>query len=101
MFKFIKKLLGVGTKPTTPAPQAPYKLEPPADKVLITRIAVPESNAKLPVAESKPRRAKNTKGQFVGDNPNTPQNEAWVDGKAPAKKTKPKTSKPKTAKPKK
>ena len=38
--------------------------------------------------ETKPRRARNSRGKFVGDDPATaPVNEAWVDGVAPAKKT--------------
>lgn len=74
MFKFIKNLLGFGAKETVQE-----ILTPP---VLITRIAVPESNV-------KPQRAKNTKGQFVADDPSTPDvNEAWKGGKAPAKKAK-------------
>ena len=34
----------------------------------------------------KPKRAKNKKGKFVADDPATPENEAWVDGKAPVRK---------------
>ena len=34
----------------------------------------------------KPKRARNSKGQFVGDNKSTKgKNEAWVGGKAPKK----------------
>ena len=34
-----------------------------------------------------PKRARNKKGQLKGDDPSTPNvNEAWVGGKAPAKK---------------
>ena len=37
--------------------------------------------------EVTPQRAKDAKGQFVADDPSTPNvNEAWKDGKAPAKK---------------
>lgn len=40
----------------------------------------------------KPKRARNSKGHFIADDPSTPKvNEAWVDGKAP--KTKPKKKK--------
>jgi len=34
---------------------------------------------------SKPKRVRK-KGKFVGDDPSTPQNEAWEGGKAPKKK---------------
>lgn len=44
------------------------------------------------VTESKPKRSK-LRGKFVADNPATPENEAWVGGKAPPKK--PRTSKTK------
>ena len=37
-----------------------------------------------------PKRARN-KGKFVADDPKTPQNEAWVGGKAPKKKATKKT----------
>ena len=39
--------------------------------------------------EEKPKRARNKKGQLVGDNPDTPDiNEAYEGGKAPKKKAK-------------
>ena len=39
--------------------------------------------------EDKPKRARNKKGQLVGDNPDTPDiNEAYADGKTPKKKAK-------------
>ena len=39
--------------------------------------------------EDKPKRARNKKGQLVGDNPDTPDvNEAYEGGKAPSKKKK-------------
>ena len=42
------------------------------------------------------KRARNKKGQLIGDDPNTPDvNEAWEGGKAPKKKT---TAKKKTTK---
>jgi hypothetical protein len=47
------------------------------------------------------KRARNDKGQLVGDDPDTPDvNEAWEGGKAPTKKTtvKKKTTKKKTTK---
>lgn len=44
------------------------------------------------------KRARNNKGQLVGDDPSTPDvNEAWEGGKAPKKTTK-KTTKKKTTK---
>ena len=47
------------------------------------------------------KRARNKKGQLIGDDPNTPDvNEAWEGGKAPKKKTtaKKKTTKKRTTK---
>jgi len=47
------------------------------------------------------KRARNDKGQLIGDDPNTPDvNEAWEGGEAPKKKTtaKKKTTKKKTTK---
>ena len=46
---------------------------------------------------SKPKRARTNRGKFVADNPKTPQNEAWVGGKAPKKKATKKTSTKKRA----
>jgi len=37
---------------------------------------------------SKPKRARNTDGTLKADDPATPENEAWVGGKAPKKKAK-------------
>ena len=33
----------------------------------------------------EPKRARNKKGHYIADDPNTPENEAWVGGKAPKK----------------
>ncbi len=41
---------------------------------------------KVKEAVTKPKRARNKKGQLVADDPSTPENEAWEDGKAPPKK---------------
>ena len=51
-------------------------------------------------ADIEPKRARNDKGQLVGDDPDTPDvNEAWEGGKAPAKKAaKKKTTKKKSTK---
>jgi hypothetical protein len=39
--------------------------------------------------ESDPKRARNSKGQFIGDDKSTKnKNEAWVGGKAPKKRKK-------------
>ena len=38
-----------------------------------------------PVVE-EPKRARNDKGHYIADDPSTPENEAWVGGKAPKKK---------------
>tara|TARA_Y100000052_G_C2936913_1_gene78048 strand:- start:152 stop:511 length:360 start_codon:yes stop_codon:yes gene_type:complete len=45
---------------------------------------------------STPKRARSKGGKFVADDPKTPQNEAWVGGKAPKKKPTKKTSAKKT-----
>ena len=43
----------------------------------------------FPTAENmKPKRARTKKGHYVKDDPSTPENEAWVGGKAPADKPK-------------
>ena len=50
--------------------------------------SLPES-VKEHLTEDKPKRARNKKGQLVGDNPDTPDiNEAYEGGKAPTKKKK-------------
>ena len=51
-------------------------------------------------ADIEPKRARNEKGQLVGDDPDTPDvNEAWEGGKAPEKKAaKKKTTKKKSTK---
>ena len=46
------------------------------------------------VGSAAPKRARNSKGQLKKDDPATPDvNEAWEDGKGPAKKTKKKAKK--------
>ena len=45
---------------------------------------------------SKPKRARKN-GKYVGDDPKTAKNEAWVGGKAPKKKATKKTPTKKTA----
>jgi hypothetical protein len=40
---------------------------------------------------STPKRARNTDGTLKADDPATPENEAWVGGKAPKKKAKKKS----------
>jgi hypothetical protein len=81
MFTFIKKLFGL-----------PTDAEKAAAKVPVTGV-----KAEISAADTKPKRAKNSKGKFVADNPATEKNEAWVGGKAPAKK--PKVKKPVAKKP--
>tara|TARA_R100000988_G_C3988128_1_gene161062 strand:+ start:477 stop:752 length:276 start_codon:yes stop_codon:yes gene_type:complete len=50
----------------------------------------PKAKAKAK-AESKPVRTRTIKGRYVADDLSTPDvNEAWVGGKAPTKKSKPK-----------
>ena len=45
---------------------------------------IPWSEKKEEVVATKPLRARNEKGQFVKNDPSTPENEAWVGGKAPS-----------------
>ena len=45
---------------------------------------IPWSEKKEEVVETKPLRARNEKGQFIKNDPSTPENEAWVGGKAPS-----------------
>ena len=47
---------------------------------------------------SKPKRARKN-GKYVGDNPKTAKNEAWVGGKAPKKKATKKATKKAVKKP--
>ena len=48
--------------------------------------SLPES-VREHLVEDKPKRARNKKGQLVGDNPDTPDiNEAYEGGKTPTKK---------------
>ena len=52
-----------------------------------------------PKPTPKPKRARNKKGQLKADDPSTPNvNEAWVGGKAPKKRGRPKGSKNKPKK---
>ena len=41
---------------------------------------------KVKEAVTKPKRARNKKGHYIKNDPNTPENEAWEGGKAPPKK---------------
>ena len=42
--------------------------------------------SRLPEPEVKVKRARGPKGRLTADDPSTPENEAYVGGKAPAKK---------------
>ena len=49
--------------------------------------AMVEAGMALEIGASKPKRARNAKGQVLSDDPSTPDiNEAWEGGKAPKKK---------------
>lgn len=41
--------------------------------------------AAITLGKKKRRRARKAKGKFKGDDPKTPENEAWEDGKSPKK----------------
>ena len=53
-----------------------------------------EAGMALEIGASKPKRARNAKGQVLSDDPSTPDvNEAWEGGVAPKKKAKKKAKK--------
>jgi hypothetical protein len=68
MFKFIKRLLGLTPDPVKTQEEV---------KAIFTPHTV----------QSTPKRAKDSQGKFLADNPATLENEAWVGGVAPSKKT--------------
>jgi hypothetical protein len=90
MFGFLKKLFGgdaqINKEAGVQIEQAPYKVPEPAAEESIPLVTDKVAEVNDQPIEKAPRRAKDTKGQFVADNPATPENEAWVGGKAPAKK---------------
>ena len=58
--------------------------------VKLTPLNEAVASGKVTVKETTPKRARK-KGKFVSDNKSTPNvNEAWVGGKSPIKKKKPK-----------
>jgi hypothetical protein len=66
-----------------------FKIEPAIAEAVVENVVETEKPA------DKPKRARRN-GKFVADDKSTPDiNEAWEDGKAPAKTTKTKTTKPK------
>ena len=50
----------------------------------VIRIPIVKKVKEVKVKIKKPLRARNEKGQFVKNDPSTPENEAWVGGKAPS-----------------
>ena len=50
---------------------------------LTGKVAKPKPPVKK---ETTAKRARNKKGHYIKDDPNTPENEAWEGGKAPPKK---------------
>lgn len=70
----------VGGSSPEPRPEVTVEITDTAARV--------ETSAASVNVETKPQRARNSQGKFVGDDPATvPVNEAWVGGAAPAKKT--------------
>ena len=62
-------------------------------------VKVDSVDATVDVEAVEPKRARNEKGQLVGDDPSTPDvNEAWEGGEAPKKKAVKKTTKKKSTK---
>tara|TARA_X000000368_G_C23002606_1_gene699669 strand:- start:512 stop:706 length:195 start_codon:yes stop_codon:yes gene_type:complete len=45
----------------------------------------PAPAAKVAKSDPAPKRARSNKGHYIADDPSTPENEAWVGGKAPVK----------------
>ena len=113
MFGFLKKLFGGDAATNQEAgvqiEQVPYKTEPPVVEnkveaanrqpvkcgcgrsesgfcVGLHRLSEKEWAVHDANPKKTPQRAKNEKGQFLADDPATPENEAWVGGKTPAKK---------------
>ena len=43
------------------------------------KIAAPEKPKKAKATGSKKKRARDEKGRLIGDDPSTPENEAWVN----------------------
>jgi hypothetical protein len=68
----------LGGKKAAPAPAAPTLAPEPVVEV------TPE-----PVVEEvvDPVRARDENGHFIADDPSTPENEAWVGGEAPKRRT--------------
>lgn len=82
---------------TNEEPVAEESVEEPVEEP-VAKESVVEESVEEPVAvvdvPVKPKRARNTKGKFIADDPSTPDvNEAWEDGKAPEKKEKSNTKK--------
>ena len=71
------------------------KPEPKAEKAEEVEVSVDATTETGSVSvTATPTRVRNEAGKFVADDPSTPDvNEAWVGGKAPAKKSKKKKSK--------
>ena len=49
----------------------------------VIRMPIEKKVKEVKVKLKKPSRARNERGQFVKNDPSTPENEAWVGGKAP------------------
>jgi len=63
-------------------PKKPAKKAAPKKKAVAKKkVAVKKKPAVKKKAVAKKKRARSDKGQFVADNPNTPENEAWVEEK--------------------
>ncbi len=56
------------------------------EEIIRVPITKPKEEVKVSIKpfKSKKVRARNAKGHYVADNPDTPENEAWVGGKAPS-----------------
>ena len=75
-----------------------YNVPRKVEEVKVTPVAVKKTVKKKSLVEKvknivpepawgKPKRARNAKGHYIKNDPNTPENEAWEGGVAPPKTT--------------
>ena len=58
------------------------------DSVVRVPVVKEVEEEEVKVTKTKPVRARNKRGHYVKDDPSTPENEAWVGGLAPKRKSK-------------
>ena len=70
-----------------PWPVEEVKVTPVVKKTVKKSLVQKVKNIVPEPAWGKPKRARNAKGHYIKNDPNTPENEAWEGGVAPPKKT--------------